>query len=312
MSNILAEALEDTKLLKETAIENAKNVLVEAISPNIKEFVDGQLGDGIAEMPTYEAAEEMPWDDEEEETEEEAFAFEAKDDDEDDEDTVEEASEEVVEITAEDLRAALSELVQTEANVTSGFGDEENPNSLADGGLGDSGAPGERGLEDKEKEEMWKDNTPPAAEDWTVKENYYRKYIQAVVKQNKALKNENNQYRKATDKLSRNIKEVNLFNSKLLYTHKLLQNANLTRNQRAGVIEAFDRAESLREVQLVFKSLSESMKITGALVEGKQKRRQRSSRPAGSTGTSKLLEEQVGGSANRAVTRMQELAGILD
>ena len=44
-ANILEEAMADAKLLKKTAIENAKNVLVEAISPQIKEFVDDQIGE---------------------------------------------------------------------------------------------------------------------------------------------------------------------------------------------------------------------------------------------------------------------------
>ncbi len=330
--SLLEEALEDAKLLKETAIENAKNVLVEAISPKIQEFVDGQLGgiDAVNEMPAYEDEDEM---------EDEAFAFEAKDDDEDDDYKMDEKKhddddddykmdeakdedeemDEVVEITNEDLQQALSELIGnsqglSEAQVSSGFADEQNPNTNATGGLGEKSAPGERGLEDKEKEEMWKDHEPPASEDWTVKEARYRKYIESLVKQNHVLKVENNQFKKVTGILRRNINEVNLFNSKLLYTNKLIQSINLDSKQRTGVIEQFDRAQSLREVELIYKSLSESFKIAGVLGEGRKNKKPRSSRPAASGGTSRLLDEQVNRSEGKETfsEHMQRLAGIVD
>ena len=325
---ILEEAMEDTKLLKETAIENAKNVLVEAISPKIREFVDGQIGDGIAEMPAYEDHDMgMDYDDEEDEEKDEGFlAFEAKDENEDDDDeNMEEVNDEVVEITSEDLQQALSELIRTDLtekhsyqsgpDVSPGFADEENPNLNAKGGLGEKTAPGDRGLEDKEKEEMWKDAEAPAASDWTVKEARYRKHINALASYAKALKTENAKYKKVAGFLKRNLEEVNLFNSKLLYTQKLLQNTNLDNTQRVGVIEAFDRAESLREVELVYKSLSESLKIAGALVEGQTgSKKPRSSRLTASGGTTKILEEQVSEvtGENNFSKRMKTLAGLID
>ena len=51
---------------------------------------------------------------------------------------------------------------------------------------------------------------------------------------------------------------MNLFNAKLLYTNKLLMNSDLTQAQRARAIESLDEARSLREVKLLFKTLTES------------------------------------------------------
>jgi len=321
--SILEEAMEDARLLKETAIENAKNVLVEAISPQIKEFVDGQLGevDAVVEMPAYENDEKDRESEEEEEDDEEmdeTFQFEGNDEREDEEEDEMEEGIETVEIANEDLRQAFSEMIRAEAEglqeaqVSSGFGDADNPNDVP-GGLGDKSAPGERGLEDKEKEEMWKDHEPPGSEDWTVKEAAYRQRQQVLASQNKKLKVENAEYEKVVNYLRRNLQEVNLFNSKLLYTNKLLQSTDLNNKQRSGVIEAFDRAESLREVELVFKSLSESLKIAGVLGESRQRKVSRSSRNAGSGGTSKLLEEQrQAQSGDESFSqRMQRLSGIL-
>jgi len=350
---ILEEAMEDAKLLKETAIENAKNVLVEAISPKIKEFVDSQLGESpdegiVPEGDMYEApdeagygapGQEMPGlgmeaadenhDDESQDLEmlakllkklglqapmgmEEAAK---KDEDEEDEDMAK--VDEVVEITNEDLKSALSEVLggmnlKSEAHVTKGFGAVQDPTPKNAGGKGEMGL-----ADEKSGEHHWKDEEPPAAQDWTVKEHAYRKKIELIEKANSSLRTENKEYKQACEFLKRNLQEVNLFNSKLLYTNKLLHSAELNNKQRLGVIEAFDRAQNLREVELVYKSLSESLKIAGVLGESKQPQRPSLKGPKGSRYTapsSTILQESAnreGGGDNFAV-RMQELAGLVD
>ena len=50
---------------------------------------------------------------------------------------------------------------------------------------------------------------------------------------------------------------MSLFNAKLLYTNKLLMNSDLSQTQRAQAIETLDDAASLREVKLLFKTLTE-------------------------------------------------------
>jgi hypothetical protein len=386
--SILNEALEDAKLLKETAIQNARNVLVEAISPQIKEFIDSQMEDGMDSMenPMDSAGQisgdmsglepemiekligllqgmksgdgagmkmggkppgdefgggepegDSPFGDpDEEEMPLEGGMYENSDKDEDDEgeedeeieeNTMKMKKEEYVKIDERDLEKAWAEVVKEEAleesqtpspQVSAAFADAQNPNSLAKGGLGDKGAPGERGLEDKEKEKMWKDATAPAAQDFTVAERKYRSYIHAIQTENKKLKNENQQLSLGIGKLQRSLTEVNLFNSKLLMSNKLLQGSSLTNEQRISVIEAFDRAENLHEVELVYKSLSESLKIAGVLGESKQAaagKRQRGSRFTTSA-TANMLREHAEGSSSEdkeetLTERWQTLAGVL-
>lgn len=271
--DLLEKAVRDAKLLKEAAIQSAKNTLVEALSPAIEEKVSSSLGEDLAlEMPMYEVEDEedalpMPGVDEAKDEDDEDV-MEAKDEDEDevceakdeeDEDTMEET----VNVTQEDLSAAIAEMLKgefanlSEADMTKGFGDVTDPN--------DEEGPGDRGLEDKEKDKVWDEAEAPAAKDWSVKEAKYRKYIAQ-------LQQENAQYKKAVRKLTESVEEVNLFNSKLLHTNRLLQSANLSKAQRVSIIEAVDRAQNLREVELVYKSLSESFKIAGVLKESvKQK-----------------------------------------
>jgi hypothetical protein len=53
--------------------------------------------------------------------------------------------------------------------------------------------------------------------------------------------------------------ETNLFNTKLLYCNKLLQNESLTKRQKAEIIERLDEASSEREVKLVYESLVKTL-----------------------------------------------------
>jgi hypothetical protein len=52
---------------------------------------------------------------------------------------------------------------------------------------------------------------------------------------------------------------MNLFNAKLLYANKLMQNKDLTMKQQKAIVEALDNAKTLREAKLLFKSLTESL-----------------------------------------------------
>ena len=66
-------------------------------------------------------------------------------------------------------------------------------------------------------------------------------------------------YKQATKKLQSQLVEMNLFNAKLLYANKLMQNKNLTVKQQRAIVEALDNAKTLREAKLLYKSLSESL-----------------------------------------------------
>jgi hypothetical protein len=71
------------------------------------------------------------------------------------------------------------------------------------------------------------------------------------------------------DNLRKKLAETNLFNMKLLYTNKLLQNESLTKRQKADVIERLDEAATDREVKLVYESLVKTLGgKTGNLTEG--------------------------------------------
>lgn len=86
------------------------------------------------------------------------------------------------------------------------------------------------------------------------------------------LKTQLRGYKKAVSSLRGQLDESNLFNAKLLYANKLLQNRNLNDRQRVNIVESLDDAKSLREVRLLYKSLTESVTTKGNLTESKRRR----------------------------------------
>jgi hypothetical protein len=86
------------------------------------------------------------------------------------------------------------------------------------------------------------------------------------------LTNELREYKKAVSSLRRQLNEANLFNAKLLYANRLLHNRKLSNKQRVNIVESIDSAGSLREVRLLYKSLSDSMANKGPITESARRR----------------------------------------
>lgn len=79
-------------------------------------------------------------------------------------------------------------------------------------------------------------------------------------------------YRKVAAQLKGQLVEMNLFNAKLLYANKLMQNRDLSAKQQRAIVEALDNAKTLREAKLLYKSLTESLNKganKGSLTEGR-------------------------------------------
>jgi hypothetical protein len=79
-------------------------------------------------------------------------------------------------------------------------------------------------------------------------------------------------YREVAGQLKGQLVEMNLFNAKLLYANKLMQNRDLSAKQQRAIVEALDNAKTLREAKLLYKSLTESLNKganRGNLAEGR-------------------------------------------
>ena len=59
--------------------------------------------------------------------------------------------------------------------------------------------------------------------------------------------------------LKSELNEVNILNSKLLYVNKIFKANSLSESQKVNIIAAFDKAETVKEVKLVFETVSDNI-----------------------------------------------------
>jgi len=102
------------------------------------------------------------------------------------------------------------------------------------------------------------------------------------------------------------LRESNLFNAKLLYVNKLLQNHNLSKKQQRAIVEALDNAKTVREAKLLFTSLTESLQRRNTKGSA---RRLSEGRIIGS-GSSKSVRSGSPAKIGTELDRWQVLAGI--
>ena len=109
------------------------------------------------------------------------------------------------------------------------------------------------------------------------------------------------------------LSETNLLNAKLLYTNKLFKGKSLTEDQKLRIINTFDLTKNIREVKLAYTVLAESNNSGASVVkkktnttahtitEGLASKQVSSTRPV-----STIVEPQ----ADEMTSRFQKLAGI--
>jgi hypothetical protein len=123
-------------------------------------------------------------------------------------------------------------------------------------------------------------------------------------RKNRALDEKLKKYRSAVDTLREQLEDLNLFNAKLLYVNKLLQNKNLNESEKKSVIKALDEANSLREAKSLYKSLTETFTRGNKKTLSESRTRGSSSRPTTSSAPKK------GANGAPELDRWQRLAGL--
>ena len=108
------------------------------------------------------------------------------------------------------------------------------------------------------------------------------------------------------EELTSTLNEVKLLNAKLLYTNKIFRAKNLTENQKVKVLQAFDKAATVKETKLVFETLSSELKEKKAPVnESVRGLASKATGVAPTTNKQPILE------STEQVMRWQKLAGII-
>ena len=114
------------------------------------------------------------------------------------------------------------------------------------------------------------------------------------------------QMEETIEALRADLNEVNLLNSKLLYTNKIFRGKNLTENQKIKVLKAFDKAETVKEAKRIFETLNENL-VAKTKKSNIRESLGAASKPAG-VAPKRLTENVV--QEDAMVARFKQLAGI--
>ena len=335
MSDLLKEAIADAKAVRETALQNAKMALEEAFTPHLKSMLSAKLAedefedeeDEFGEPEDEEDAEEMARQYREDDDEDAVVDIDIDANDDDDEEEPEEegiSEEDIIEIdgvkyapivvedefdeTEElDLEAVIRELEQEiaeadeaeEEEITEQDDEKKNPFEKDDDD------------EDEDKEDVDEQSSSSGIGKGTgVKaasagdeEDPGKGKVHEQVE---TLQSELNEYKEAVTFLRDKLHEVNILNAKLLYTNRLFREFVLSNDQKLKIVETFDRAQTTREIKLVYSTLAESYKDTGSVKKTEIK--EFASRKSGTTAPKrKIITEE-----DQVAKRFQKLAGILN
>ena len=323
MGDILKEAIADAKAVRETALENAKMALEEAFTPQIKSMLSAKLKEDELEEGDPVVEDEEVGDDDEGDTEEgyheddevgdedevevpaedahvdaeEGAHEEGEHDDEaeegaheghDDEDEVDESN--------LDLEAIIKEL---EAELTEDEDEEVEESTEA---VEESDEPVEESTEETVEEEYEIDEaalTEDEDEDEKEVDESNTSAIEAELKE----------YKEAVHFLKDKLHEVNILNAKLLFTNKLFKSYSLDNNQKLKVVETFDRAQTTREIKLVYSTLAEQFQDNGSIVTRKSIK-ESASTPVASTKPSKESKKVIT-EESQVANRFKKLAGLI-
>ena len=291
-NDLLKEAIADAKAVRETAIANAKLALEEAFTPKLQSMLSTKIAEEMEDE--LEEDEEL----EIEETEEEETVAEIEDEEVAAEETeVEEADEEeyqegTYEGEEEEEDLELESIIR-ELESEEGLEEEEE--------MEDEEVPAESYNESEEPELEEDEETMDLDE---IIKSLTEEDEEEVVEGEEDVEQELEEAYSTIKSLKNTINEVNLLNSKLLFSNKLFRMHSLSESQKMNVIETFDRAVSVREVKLVYTTLAESLVPVTS-----RKRTVTEGFASKSTKSTKPSKNVIVESSNFA-TRMQKLAGL--
>ena len=345
MSDLLKEAIADAKAVRETALQNAKMALEEAFTPHLKSMLSAKLAEDDIEEGEHDMEREDDDDEEEvedmarqyreedDEDPEEGYHDNAREEDdeevdeseiveidgvkyapvvseeehEDEDDEDDEMGEELdLESVIKELEQEIAEADDSDEDLTEGPDDEEEEKVSEE-----VEEITEEDDEDEDKDDVDEQSTSsgigkgtgvkqPSASD---EEDPGKGKVHESVE---TLQTELNEYKEAVTYLRDKLHEVNILNAKLLYTNRLFKEFALSNNQKMKIVETFDRAQTTREIKLVYSTLAESYKDGGSVKKNEIK--EFASKKTGTTAPkTKIISEE-----NQVADRFKKLAGILN
>ena len=315
MQDLLKEAIADAKAVKETAIANAKLALEEAFTPRIQSMISSRLAEEEMEGEEEEMSAEPEMGDAGQDVGD--LSIDIDQDGQFDEFDImskagaempaeempaEEPAEGEEELDEYDLSEILRQLDEEEMEGEESFdlNPGEDPDAIEEEvdidalleELMSEEEMDEYGMEHNDRD--WDGDGDVDADDM--------KMMKEMKKENEKMKKELEEAYNAIKTMKESLNEVNMLNAKLLFTNKLFKAHTLNESQKVKVIDTFDRARTIREVKLVYATLSESFSSKKTLVKESV-----ASKPVASTkpNTKTILTE-----SEQIANRFKKLAGL--
>ncbi len=307
--------------LQEMEDSSVEEEVVNEVEEEIEEAKDKDMDEAPAKEKDMDEAKEDDMDGammDDDDQMEESDVVEAEDDSEESEDEAEgdeevEAEEEDEDIEVKDMEVDdLKNLIRDIIAQEMGDGGEEE----LDGMDMDAGAEMEPEMDDMEAgaedDEIDLDELLAELESATneeIEEEVTEEVEEEVVNEEEVKKEDNSELTEALntiEHLQNQLSEVNLLNAKLMYVNKVFKANNLSESQKVNIIAAFDKAETVKEVKLVFETVSENV-VTKKTTKVNESKLGSASKATGTTASKPEVINEV----SSAVQRMQKLAGII-
>lgn len=284
--DMLAEAIAEAKMVKETAYENAKAALTETFAPHLKSMLSAklqemELEDESVEDETIPEADEMTDLDEllkeiesDEEIEEAKKDEETEETEEEAENEIEPEAEEelnIEDMSEEDLKSfiedVINDMIET-GELEPGEEHEHEENETPEEETEEHES-GEEVIEPEELDEINIDNI----EDDEINEDELG---------DDSVTDELDEAYKTIEELRGSLNEVKLLNAKLLYSNKIFQSKQLTEGKKLQVLRAFDKVTTVKEAKTTYELLKENLD------------------------SKKIVKEQFKGAASKTITPIHE------
>ena len=325
LKDMLAAKLQEMETSEE--VEEAKH---DDKDESIEEAPKKDEAEITEEVPAqFAEEEEIEADDDSEESEEEAPIEEPVEEPADD---LPDGDEDISKLSIDQFKDIVRDLIAQEG----GHGEEELPVDDMDGGdiegMGDEPSLEDPALDGAEEEEIDLDELLRELEAETSEEVAEAKdedkdesveeaknescdkcgevHEGSCGKKHEAVEADLNEALETIEILKKDLNEVNLLNSKLLYVNKIFKSNDLSESQKVNIIAAFDKAESVKEVKLVFETVSDSVigkKESAKTIKESKTKLGMASKAGGTTAAKPEVISEV----SDTVRRMQKLAGII-
>jgi hypothetical protein len=311
--DVVAEAVDQARQLKRGALDNAKAVLTEEVSANIKAAVDKAINEGLG-------GEGEPPANYDEDGEQKRLG--------DNQPAVGDTGEgmedegngpAIIEAGIEEMDDEMD--FEEEGSDDMDFGDEggddewdepegeevEGMSYEMDDDFGDEGGDDmDFGGEEEEEEELPMEAAVEETEtaEGEVAETEVaemKKENFGLRKENKTLKRTVRRAERAVEIMKETIEDVNLLNARLAGLQKIQSRVSLSEDQRSRVIERLDECESIVEVKRTYRALMEGLRST------RKQTKNRVRRPNIQSSKSTLKEHA---NPSSGTSRMQTLAGV--